>query len=64
MPEFILIQTNKKDVVRKLVVRAADLKKKDKEVFGRKLHDIIADGGDWCIDACNFLREAKHLCGR
>ena len=63
MPEFILIRREKKDVVRRLVVRAGTISfKKETGAFERKLHDIIADGGDQVIEAMEFLRRMRHSC--
>ena len=47
MPEFILIRREKKDVVRRLVIRAATLKyEKEKDKFEQKVQDIVNEGED------------------
>ena len=63
MPEFILIRREKKDLVRRLVVRAGIISlKKEKALFELKIHDIIAEGGDQVIEATEFLRKMRHGC--
>ena len=68
IPEFILIQRGKKDVVRKLLLRSADMKNKaiftrDTSAFSAKLHDIIADGGDNGIDSTSWMRDITREIG-
>jgi len=68
MPEFILIQRGRKDVIRRLLLRCADMKnkvtfKKETNAFSAKLHDIIADGGDNGIDATSWMRDITREVG-
>ena len=64
MPEFVLIQRDKKDVVRKLIVKTATMKfAVESRKFSAKVLGIIREGGEQCVRATDFMRGMVHECG-
>ena len=64
IPELILIQKDKKDVVRKLIVRTATMKfETESSKFSLKVLGIIQGGGEQCMRATEFMRGMIHECG-